>query len=202
LLAAPTRELKPTRPGSRRIVVDWDSQLRKLKLSSHEKGGLGAVGGATGVAALAVIGAKSSALPVAAKAVFGGASKASSALLAKLSTRLAAPVASKAVATTTSAGAGAAAGTAVGGPLGGAVGALTGIGFDLAVNKTVELVERPEFEADVHRAVAATYGEWREAVERSLQDAVGIWFGDSIQLLRSFDELRPATSDRGIGGIG
>ena len=142
-------------------------------------------------------------MPVAAKAVFGGASKASSsALLAKLSTRLAAPVASKAVATTTTAGTGAAAGTAVGGPFGGAVGALTGIGFDLAVNKTVELVERPEFEADVHRAVAATYGEWREAVERSLQDAVGIWFGDTIQLLKSFDELQPATSDRGIGGIG
>ena len=184
------------------IVVDWNSQLRKLKLSNHEKGSLGAVAGATGVAALAVIGAKSSALPVAAKAVSGGASKASSALLAKLSTRLAAPVAGKAVASTTSAGTGAAAGTAIGGPLGGAVGALTGIGFGLAVNKTVELVERPEFEADVHRAVAATYGEWRETVERSLQDAVGIWFGDTIQLLRSFDELQPVTSDRSIGGIG
>ena len=116
--------------------------------------------------------------------------------------RLAAPVASKALATTTSAGTGAVAGTTIDGPLGGAVGALTGIGFDLAVNKTVELVERPEFEADVHRAVAATYGEWREAVERSLQDAVGIWFGDTVQLLRSFDELQPATSDRGIEGIG
>ena len=184
------------------IVVDWDSQFRKLKLSHHEKGGVGTVAGATGVAALAVIGAKSSALPAAAKAAFGGASKASSALLARLSTRLAAPVASKAVATATSAGTGVATGTAVGGPFGGAVGALTGIGFDLAVTKTVELVERPEFEADVHRAVAATYGEWREAVERSLQHAVGIWFGDTIQLLKSFDELQPATPDRGIGGIG
>ena len=38
--------------------------------------------------------------------------------------------------------------------------------------KPVELVERPQFEADVHRAVAATYGEWPDAVAGSLEDAV------------------------------
>jgi hypothetical protein len=171
------------------IVVDWDSQLHKLKLSNHEKGGLGAIAGGSGIAALAVLGAKSSAMPAAAKAVSGGASRAGGALAARLSTRLAAPVASKAVASASSAGTGAVAGTAVGGPLGGAVGALAGIGFDFAVNQTVELVERPQFEADVHRAVAATYGEWREAAARSLRDAVGVWFGDTIQLLRPFDDL-------------
>lgn len=187
---------------ARAIVVDWDSQLRKLKLSNHEKGGLGAIAGGTGVAALAVIGAKSAALPAATKAVSVGTSKAGGALLAKLSTRLAAPVASKAVASATSAGTGAAAGTAVGGPLGGAVGALAGIGFDFAVNETVELVERPRFEAEVHRAVAATYGEWREAVAGSLEDAVAVWFGDTVQLLRPFDDLQPATPDRSTEGIG
>jgi hypothetical protein len=40
------------------IVVDWGSQLHKLKLANHEKGGLGAIGGAGSVAALAAIGAK------------------------------------------------------------------------------------------------------------------------------------------------
>ena len=70
------------------------------------------------------------------------------------------------------------------------------------MTKTVERVERPEFEADVHRAVAATYGEWREAVERSLQHAVGIWFGDTIQLLRPFDDLQPATPDRSWQSLG
>jgi hypothetical protein len=171
------------------VVVDWDSQLHKLKRSNHEKGGLGAIAGGTGVAALAVLGARSSALPAAVKAVSTGTSKTGGALAARLSTRLAAPVASKAVASASSAGTGAAAGTAVGGPLGGAIGALAGIGFDLAVNETVELVERPQFEADVHRAVAATYGEWRAAASRSLQDVVGVWFGDTIQLLRPFDDL-------------
>jgi hypothetical protein len=175
------------------IVVDWDSQSRKLKLSTHEKGGLGAIAGGTGVAALAVLGARSAALPAAVKTVSGGATKAGGALLAKLSTRLAAPVASKAVASASSAGTGAAAGTAVGGPLGGAVGAVAGIGFDLAVNETVELIERPEFEVDVHRAVAATYGEWREAVARSLEDAVEVWFGDTVQLLGTYDDLQPST---------
>ena len=175
------------------VVVDWDSQFRKLKLATHEKGGLGAIASGTGIAALAVIGAKSAALPAATKAVSAGASKTGGALLARLSTRLAAPVASKTVASATSAGTGAAAGTAVGGPLGGAIGALAGIGFDFAVNETVELVERPRFEAEVHRAVAATYGEWRGAVERSLEDAVAVWFGDTVQLLGTFDHLQPAT---------
>jgi hypothetical protein len=236
------------------IVVDWDSQLRKLKLSTHEKGGLGAIAGASGVAALAVLGAKAAALPAATKAVSGTASKgggallgaksaalpaatkaltgassrtggallgaktaalpaaakalggASSktggALLANLSTRLAAPIASKAVASATSAGTGAAAGTAVGGPLGGALGALAGIGFDFAVNETVELVERPEFEAEVHRAVAATYGEWRDAVARSLEDAVTVWFDDTVQLLGPFDRLRPAPPERTTQRVG
>jgi hypothetical protein len=184
------------------IVVDWDSQLRKLKLANHEKGGLGAIAGGTGVAALALIGAKSSALPAATKAVSGGASKTGGALLTRLSTRLAAPVASKAVASATSAGTGAAAGTTVGGPLGGAIGALAGVGLDFAVNESVELVERPQFEADVHRAVAATYGEWRDAVARSLQDAVAVWFGDTVQLLRTYDDLQPATPDRGAADVG
>jgi hypothetical protein len=181
------------------IVVDWDSQLRKLKLANHEKSGLGAIAGASGVAALAVIGAKSSALPAAAKAASGSASKAGGALAARLSTRLAAPVASKAVASASSAGTGAAAGTAVGGPLGGALGALAGIGFDFAMNETVELVERPEFEADVHRAVAATYGEWQDAAARSLEDAVGVWFGDTTQLLKPFDDLQGAPPSRMAG---
>jgi hypothetical protein len=184
------------------IVVDWDSQLRKLKVSNHEKGGLGALAGGSGVAALAVIGAKTSALPAAAKAASSGASKAGGALAARLSTRLAAPVASKAVASASSAGTGAAAGAAVGGPLGGALGALAGIGLDFAVNETVELVERPAFEADVHRAVAATYGEWREAAARSLQDAARVWFGDTVQLLRPFDDLQSAPPDRSTAGVG
>ena len=182
--------------------IDWHSQFHKIKLSNHQKGGLSAVAGATGIAAFAVMGAKSLAVPAAAKAVSGGAAKTSSVVIAKLSTKLAAPVATKAVATSAAGGSGAAAGSVVGGPLGGAVGALTGIGFDLAVNETVELVQRPEFEAEVHRAVAASYAEWREAVERSLQDAVAVWFGDTIQLLKSFDQQEPTTPDRGIGGIG
>jgi hypothetical protein len=66
----------------------------------------------------------------------------------------------------------------------------------------VELVERPEFEADVHRAVAATYGEWRAAAARSLEDAVGVWFGDTVQLLRPFDGLQRLPPDRTRGDIG
>ena len=70
------------------------------------------------------------------------------------------------------------------------------------MNETVELVERPRFEAEVHRAVAATYGEWRGAVERSLEDAVAVWFGDTVQLLGSFHALQPATPERSIAVTG
>jgi hypothetical protein len=70
------------------------------------------------------------------------------------------------------------------------------------VNESVELVERPEFEADAHRAVAATYGEWREAATRSLEDTVGVWFGDTVQLLGPFDALRPTAPDRGTAATG
>jgi hypothetical protein len=184
------------------IVVDWDSQLRKLELASHDKGGLGAIAGASGVAALALLGAKTAALPAAAKAVSGASAKTGGALLAKLSTKLAAPIASKAVASAASAGTGAATGTALGGPLGGALGALAGIGFDFAVNETVELVERPEFEAEVHRAVAATYDEWRDGIARSLDDAAAVWFDDAMQLLRPFDDLQPARPDGSTARIG
>jgi hypothetical protein len=82
------------------------------------------------------------------------------------------------------------------------VGALAGIGLDFAVNETVELVERPEFEAEVHRAVAATYGEWRDAVARSLEDAVTVWFDDTVQLLGPFDRLRPAPPERTTQRVG
>jgi hypothetical protein len=54
----------------------------------------------------------------------------------------------------------------------------------------------------VHRAVAATYGEWREAAARSLQDAARVWFGDTVQLLRPFDDLQSAPPDRSTAGVG
>ena len=106
------------------------------------------------------------------------------------------------MASATSAGTGAVAGTAVGGPLGGAVGALAGVGFDFAVNETVELVERRQFEADVHRTVAATYGEWQDAVARSLEDAARVWFDDTVQLLRPFDDLQDSTPDQSVQPVG
>jgi hypothetical protein len=50
--------------------------------------------------------------------------------------------------------------------------------------------------------VAATYGEWRDAVAGSLEDAVEVWFGDTVQLLRTFDDLQPATLDPNMAVAG
>ena len=77
---------------------------------------------------------------------------------------------------------------AVGGALlGTAVGAGTGLGIDYLINEGVELVQREPLEAELEAALAATQREWQLAFEQSLGEAIGVWFGDTLQLLVRFE---------------
>jgi hypothetical protein len=164
------------------VRIDWQSQLRKLKTTSHEKGGIGAIAGAGGIAALAAAGGKTAPLAHASARAVG-----TRAAPARLWTRLALPVASRASGAAASAGGTGAIGAALAGPLGVAVGAGAGLLIDYGVNEGVELIERERFVDDVERAVSATFGEWDEAMQASLAGTVDVWFDDAIQLMGRFE---------------
>jgi hypothetical protein len=167
------------------VRIDWQSQLRKLKTTSHEKGGIGAIAGAGGIAALATAGGKTAPLAYAsARAGVGPRA------LASLWPRLALPVASRASGAAASAGGTGAVGAALAGPLGVALGAGVGLLIDYGVNEGVELIEREPFVDDVDRAVSATFREWEEAMQTSLGDAVDVWFDDTVQLMARFERTR------------
>jgi hypothetical protein len=112
---------------------------------------------------------------VAAKTVASGAGKG-------LFAKLAAPFASKAA---LAAGGGALG--SLGGPVGTTVGAGAGLGVDYLINEGVELVQREALEAELEAALAATQREWRLGFEQSLGQAIGVWFGDTLQLLVRFE---------------
>lgn len=182
-VAAHTRHLGDrTSEVAAAVEIDWQSQLQKLKTASHEKGGVGALASAGGIAALAAAGGKTA--PVA----FSGARAAAGrGGLARLWTRLAGPTASKASSAALGAGGTSTLGAALAGPLGIAVGAGAGLLIDYAVNEGVELIGRERFVGDVETAVAATFDEWRGAMTASLDDALDVWFDDTIQLLGQFE---------------
>ena len=162
------------------VRIDWQSQLRKLKTTSHEKGGIGAIASAGGIAALAAAGGK--AAPLAYASARSAGARAGPALW----TRLALPAASRASGAAASAGGTGVIGAALAGTLGVAVGAGAGLLIDYAVNEGLELIERKSFVADVDRAVSATFREWEEAMQASLAGAAEVWFDDTIQLLGRF----------------
>jgi hypothetical protein len=162
------------------VRIDWQSQLRKLKTTSHEKGGIGAIASAGGIAALAAAGGK--AAPIAYASGRAAGARAGPALW----TRLALPAASRASGAAASAGGTGVIGAAFAGPLGIAVGAGAGMLIDYTVNEGVELIERESFVEDVDRAVSATFREWEDAMHASLAGAVDVWFDDTIQLLGRF----------------
>ncbi len=177
LVAEETEHLE--RPGGEVVMeLDWRAQFNKLDPAALERGspevlrsGLLALGGAA--AGKGVGGALGKG--VAAKTVASGAGKG-------LFAKLAAPFASKAA---LAAGGGALG--SLGGPVGTAVGAGTGLGIDYLINEGVELVQRESLEAELEAALAATQREWQLAFEQSLGEAIGVWFGDTLQLLVRFE---------------
>jgi hypothetical protein len=164
------------------VQIDWQSQLRKLKTTSHEKGGIGAIAGAGGIATLAAAGGN-----VAAPFAYTGTRAVGRPGTTRLWTRLALPAASRASGAAASAGGSGAVGAALAGPLGVALGAGAGLLVDYAVNEGVELIEREQFVDEVDRAVSATFREWKEAMQGSLEDTIDVWFDDTIQLMGHFE---------------
>jgi hypothetical protein len=178
LVAEETDHLE--RPGGAVLMeLDWSAQFSKLDPAALERGspevlrsGLLALGGAAAGKALGGALGKG----VATKTVASGAGKG-------LFAKLAAPFASKAA---LAAGGGALG--SLGGPVGTAVGAGAGVGVDYLINEGVELAQREPLEADLQAALTATQGEWQLAFEQSLGRAIGVWFGDTLQLLVRFEQ--------------
>ena len=138
---------------------------------------------------VALIGASTAA----GKMVAGGAgvTASSKAVLAKLSS----PFAAKAAGTTLGKGVGAGTvsgairGAIVGGPLGSAVGAaagaVLGLGLDAGINLGVELVQRPDFEADILESVNGAKLEWQDRLLPELERVQDIWFENVDAMLLS-----------------
>jgi hypothetical protein len=173
-----TTHLDTTGENSR-LVVDWESQFNKLSVGEFEKGSPDAVRGVIlalggGIAGKAVGSAVGKG--IAAKAVASAVSKG-------VFAKMASPFVSKALLAAGSGIAGIA-----GGPVGAVVGIGVGLGIDYFINEGQELMQRDLFVADVREALTATQQEWEREMQVSLDQAVAVWFGDTIQLLPQFEQ--------------
>jgi len=156
------------------LELDWKSNRNKINFADYQKNGteawrgavLAAGGGLTGK----VIGST---------VAKGIAANVESGLISKL----ASPFIAKAL---TIAGSGAVG--AIGGPLGVAIGLAGGVGLDYAINKGVALMQRDEFIANTTTALQSSRAIWEKTLQESLEQAIQIWFDDSIQLLPRYDK--------------
>lgn len=169
-------------PNEVLVEVDWSAQLQKVEHIplAYEK---------SPDFSVALIGASAAA----GKMVAGGAgvTASSKAVLAKLSS----PFAAKAAGTTLGKGVGAGTvsgairGAIVGGPLGSAVGAaagaVLGLGLDAGINLGVELVQRPDFEADILESVNGAKIEWQDRLLPELERVQDVWFENVDGMLLS-----------------
>jgi len=164
------------------LELDWASNLNKLSLSLHDKGGIGAV--ARGAAA-AGIGAKLAA-PAMALALAG--KKAVVALGAKLAAPFMTKVATTVGASAAAGAVGMAAGPAA--PIAAPVlfvgGAALSLAADYLVNEADEKRNRPLFVRDVNASVRAIEDEWVEVMRQPLEQALGVWFDDTLNLLSDY----------------
>jgi len=152
-----------TLPEDSQLVLDWETQFKKINISSdYEKGAKGAALGSALATGGAVLG----------KALTKG-------VTTKTLTTAAKPLVSKAVVM----GAEGVTVGALGGPVGIVLGALGGLGIDYAINEGVELTQRDHFVKDLQEALLTTRMEWEAKMLQSLQEAITIWIDDTIQLL-------------------
>lgn len=164
-----------------RLVLDWDSQVKKLSVAGYEHGFTRPLLGAALVTGVALAGRTGAAAggKAFAQAAFGR----SAAVGARsVGARLAAPYLGRVAATATGATIG-----AVSGPAGAIMGAAAGLGGDYLLNEAVEFVKRDGFEAEVLATLQAQERNWQATMLPSLEGAVDIWFDDMIQLLASYD---------------
>lgn len=166
-----------------RLVLDWDSQVKKLSIAGHEQGFSRPVIGAaliTGAALAGRTGAEAAGAVIARSATGPSAALGARSLAA----RLAAPYFGRVAATATGATIG-----AVSGPVGVMLGAAAGLGSDYLLSEAVEWMKRDGFEAEILTTLQAQERNWQTIMLPSLESAVDTWFDDMIQLLVSYDRL-------------
>ncbi|MFZ0257768.1 MAG: hypothetical protein WAN46_19485, partial [Gammaproteobacteria bacterium] len=174
---------EPVDTQETRLVLDWDSQVKKLSLAGYEHGLTRPALGAALVTGMALAGRTGGA--AAGKVFAQAALRRSAAAGARgVGARLAAPYLGRVAATATGATIG-----AVSGPAGAILGAAAGLGGDYLLNEAVEFVKRDGFEAEVLATLEAQERNWQATMLPSLEGAVDTWFGDMIQLLVSYDAL-------------
>ncbi len=166
-----TTHLKPVRKeAASSSEIDWNKQLNKISMAGYEKGKLGpAIGGGI------MIGGALFGKALAGKVLASGLGKA---FFAKLS----APFIAKAITI-----AGGAIGAAVAGPVGAFVGLVGGFIGDFGITKGVELANRPTFEKDSNEVISSFETELNEHETKAIQEAVDVWFQDTMKLLKQFE---------------
>lgn len=176
-----THTMPPDAEG-KAAELDWESQVRKLRLTTHERGNVFEAARAGMLTTTGAVLGPKIATAAAAKAATG---KAIVAAGEQMALKFAAPFVAKALSAGASA-AGAAAVGSVAGPVGTAVGVGVGVAVDYAVNKGIALATRDEFERDTRETVSATFAEWKLAMVEAIQADAGVWYEDTIQLLGSY----------------
>lgn len=153
------------------LELDWYSHLNRINIANYQKSGIEAWRGILLVVSGGVTG----------KAAGGFVAKGIAAETALFS-KLAAPFSAKALAI----GGSGVVGT-LGGPIGAVVGVAGGVGVDYLFNKGLALMQRDEFIRDSEIALYSTRETWEQLLQKSLHDAIQIWFDDSIHLLPKYE---------------
>ncbi len=162
------------------VVLDWDHQTKKLSISGVERGTLEVARAVTLTASGALVGKRVGAA-LGARLAQGMSARAAATTARGVAARLAGPYVAR--------GLGTAAATAVGasgGPMGAVIGGATGLGLDYAINEGIEYAERDSLEAGVTEALQLQQRQWQETMQRSLAEAVDIWFDDLAELLAAY----------------
>jgi hypothetical protein len=71
--------------------------------------------------------------------------------------------------------------------MGAVLGGATGLGIDYAINEGIAFAERDSLEAGVSEALQLQQRQWQETMQRSLDEAVDVWFDDLAELLAAHD---------------
>ncbi|MBI1209292.1 MAG: hypothetical protein GC191_18650 [Azospirillum sp.] len=161
------------------LDLDWSSNLNKLSMALHEKGGIGALArGALSLSIGSKLVAPALALSIAGKkAVLG--------VIAKLS----APFMTKIMAAVGGSAAAGAVGLATG-PLAPVVAPAMAVGFSLGADYLISEVDehnnRETFVTDVRGSVSAIEEEWLDLMKEPMTQAIDIWYDDTLNLLSDF----------------
>lgn len=163
------------------VVLDWDHQTKKLSIAGVERGSLEIARAVTLTAGGALLGKRVGAA-VGTKLAQGIGRRAATTTGRGVAARLVGPYVARGLGTVAATTVGAS-----GGPMGAMIGGAAGLGLDYAVNEGIEYAERDSLEAGVVEALEIQQRQWQETMQRSLAEAVDVWFDDLAELLAAYD---------------